>query len=44
MTGEPDFTQAVFAMLAVLMMGYPCALGMATPLAMIRGSGMEVVG
>ncbi len=38
-TGEPDWTRAVFAALAVLVMGYPCALGMATPLAMIRGGG-----
>ncbi len=38
-TGEPDPTRAVFAALAVLVMGYPCALGMATPLAMIRGGG-----
>ncbi len=38
-TGQPDVTRAVFAMLAVFVMGYPCALGMATPLAMIRGSG-----
>lgn len=38
--GEPDVTRAVFAALAVLVMGYPCALGMATPLAMIRGGGM----
>ena len=37
--GRPDWTRAVFAMLAVLVMGYPCALGMATPLAMIRGGG-----
>ena len=39
-TGAPDWTRAVFAALAVLVMGYPCALGMATPLAMIRGGGM----
>ncbi len=39
LTGQPNWTRAVFAMLAVLVMGYPCALGMATPLAMIRGSG-----
>lgn len=39
-TGSPDWTRAVFAALAVLVMGYPCALGMATPLAMIRGGGM----
>jgi heavy metal translocating P-type ATPase len=39
-TGQTDWTRAVFAALAVLVMGYPCALGMATPLAMIRGGGM----
>ncbi len=38
-TGQPDWTRAVFAALAVLVMGYPCALGMATPLALIRGGG-----
>ncbi|AFZ69283.1 copper/silver-translocating P-type ATPase (plasmid) [Deinococcus peraridilitoris DSM 19664] len=38
--GEPLWTRAIFAALAVLVMGYPCALGMATPLAMIRGGGM----
>jgi Cu+-exporting ATPase len=36
----PDWFRAVFATLAVLVLGYPCALGMATPLAMIRGGGM----
>ncbi|RKY16652.1 MAG: hypothetical protein DRQ55_17590 [Planctomycetota bacterium] len=40
LSGEPDITRATFAALAVLVMGYPCALGMATPLAMIRGGGM----
>ncbi|MBI4497064.1 MAG: metal-transporting ATPase, partial [Chloroflexi bacterium] len=39
-TGQPDGTRATFAALAVLVLGYPCALGMATPLAMIRGGGM----
>lgn len=39
-TGQPDVPRAIFAALAVLVMGYPCALGMATPLAMIRGSGI----
>ncbi len=39
-TGAADWTRAIFAALAVLVMGYPCALGMATPLAMIRGGGM----
>ncbi|MGQ0563319.1 MAG: heavy metal translocating P-type ATPase, partial [Gemmatimonadota bacterium] len=38
--GSADWTRAIFAALAVLVMGYPCALGMATPLAMIRGGGM----
>jgi len=40
LTGTPDWTRAIFAALAVFVMGYPCALGMATPLAMIRGGGM----
>jgi len=40
LTGRPDILRAIFAALAVLVMGYPCALGMATPLAMIRGSGL----
>ena len=39
-TGTPDLTRAAFAALAVLVMGYPCALGMAMPLALIRGGGM----
>ncbi|WP_205855847.1 heavy metal translocating P-type ATPase, partial [Phytoactinopolyspora endophytica] len=30
---SPDFFRATFAALAVLVLGYPCALGMATPLA-----------
>lgn len=38
-TGKPDIISATYAALAVLVMGYPCALGMATPLAMIRGGG-----
>ncbi len=37
--GAPDWDRAGFAALAVFVMGYPCALGMATPLAMIRGGG-----
>ena len=37
--GAPDWERGVLAALAVLVMGYPCALGMATPLAMIRGGG-----
>jgi heavy metal translocating P-type ATPase len=38
-TGQVNVTRAIFATLAVFVMGYPCALGMATPLAMIRGGG-----
>ncbi|MCE7733985.1 MAG: metal-transporting ATPase [Candidatus Heimdallarchaeota archaeon] len=38
--GEANFNRAIFATLAVLVLGYPCALGMATPLAMIRGGGI----
>ncbi|MGH7408544.1 MAG: heavy metal translocating P-type ATPase, partial [Candidatus Methylomirabilales bacterium] len=37
--GSSDWERGLFAVLAVLVMGYPCALGMATPLAMIRGGG-----
>ncbi len=39
LTGQPNWTRATFAALAALVMGYPCALGMATPLALIRGGG-----
>lgn len=39
-TGQVDVARAIFAALAVLVMGYPCALGMATPLAMMRGGGI----
>lgn len=38
--GEPQWVTAIFAAVTVLVMGYPCALGMATPLALIRGGGM----
>lgn len=38
--GESNLEVGVFAALAVLVMGYPCAIGMATPLALIRGSGI----
>lgn len=35
----PQVQTGAFAALAVLVLGYPCALGMATPLALIRGGG-----
>ncbi len=35
--GHVDLPRAIFAALAALVFGYPCALGMATPLAMMRG-------
>jgi Cu+-exporting ATPase len=37
--GEPDVRRAVFAALSVLVMGYPCAVGIAAPLAIVRGAG-----
>ena len=36
---RPDINRAVYASLSVLVMGYPCALGMAMPLAIMRGGG-----
>jgi len=39
-SGDIDLNRAILSTLAVLVMGYPCALGMATPLAMIRGGGI----
>jgi|Deesub1362A_J573_1020465.scaffolds.fasta_scaffold00040_175 heavy metal translocating P-type ATPase len=43
LTGEPDIKKAIYASLAALVMGYPCALGMSTPLAMIRGGGEAAI-
>lgn len=40
LAGEALWLRAMYAGLSVLVMGYPCALGMATPLALIRGGGM----
>lgn len=37
--GEADLRRAVFAALSVLVMGYPCAVGIAAPLAIVRGAG-----
>jgi Cu+-exporting ATPase len=38
-TGTADVQRAVFAALTVLVMGYPCAVGIAAPLAIVRGAG-----
>jgi len=38
-TGAADVQRAVFAGLSVLVMGYPCAVGIAAPLAIVRGAG-----
>ncbi|TAM71624.1 MAG: cation-translocating P-type ATPase [Microbacteriaceae bacterium] len=38
-TGTPDVQRAVFAALSVLVMGYPCAVGIAAPLSIVRGAG-----
>ncbi len=37
--GELDVRRAIFAALSVLVMGYPCAVGIAAPLAIVRGAG-----
>ncbi len=39
LTGQPDLNRAVFAGLSVLVMGYPCAVGIAAPLSIVRGAG-----
>lgn len=39
-TGHPDVQRAMFAGLSVLVMGYPCAVGIAAPLAIVRGAGL----
>ncbi len=38
-TGQPDLGRAVFAALSVLVMGYPCAVGISAPLSIVRGAG-----
>ncbi len=38
-TGQADLARAVFAGLSVLVMGYPCAVGIAAPLSIVRGAG-----
>ncbi|MDP9414359.1 MAG: cation-translocating P-type ATPase [Pseudomonadota bacterium] len=37
--GDPDLERAVFAGLSVLVMGYPCAVGISAPLSIVRGAG-----
>jgi heavy metal translocating P-type ATPase len=38
-SGQPDLGRAVFAALSVLIMGYPCAVGISAPLSIVRGAG-----
>ena len=38
-TGHVDLERAVFAGLSVLVMGYPCAVGISAPLSIVRGAG-----
>jgi len=35
----PDLQRAMFAFLSVLVMGYPCAVGISAPLSIVRGAG-----
>src|SRR5262249_5892426 len=37
--GSPDLERALFAGLSVLVMGYPCAVGISAPLSIVRGAG-----
>ena len=38
-SGHLDIERAVFAGLSVLVMGYPCAVGISAPLSIVRGAG-----
>ncbi|MBA7618578.1 Copper-exporting P-type ATPase [subsurface metagenome] len=38
-TGQVDVERALFAGLSVLLMGYPCAVGISAPLSIVRGAG-----
>ena len=38
-TGQVDVERAVFAGLSVLVMGYPCSVGISAPLSIVRGAG-----
>lgn len=37
--GSPNLQRAMFAGLSVLVMGYPCAVGISAPLSIVRGAG-----
>ena len=37
--GSPDLQRAMFAGLSVLVLGYPCAVGISAPLSIVRGAG-----
>ena len=37
--GAPNLQRAMFAGLSVLVMGYPCAVGISAPLSIVRGAG-----
>ena len=39
LTGVMEMQRAVFASLTVLVMGYPCAVGISAPLSIVRGAG-----
>ncbi|HYE90421.1 MAG TPA: cation-translocating P-type ATPase [Terriglobales bacterium] len=39
LSGQGDLERAVFAALSVLVMGYPCAVGISAPLSIVRGAG-----
>jgi heavy metal translocating P-type ATPase len=39
LSGTVDVQRAVYASLSVLVMGYPCAVGIAAPLSIVRGAG-----
>jgi heavy metal translocating P-type ATPase len=39
-SGQADLERAVFAALSILVMGYPCAVGISAPLSIVRGAGL----
>jgi Cu+-exporting ATPase len=39
LAGQLDLERAIFAGLSVLVMGYPCAVGISAPLSIVRGAG-----